>query len=69
MAAMLVGMASPEAKRRGEAILAALLANNLDLPDLGKPCSDDLGSYPNGQLPASALCPLWMAPGIQTAPP
>jgi hypothetical protein len=68
MAAMLVGMASPEAKRRGEAILAALLANNLDLPDLGKPCSDDLGSYPNGQLPASALCPLWMAPGEYASP-
>lgn len=63
MAAMLVGMASPEAKRRGEEILAALLANNLDLPQLGQACSDDLASYPNGQLPASALCPLWMAPG------
>lgn len=63
LAAMLVGMASPEAKRRGEAMLAALTANNLDLPDMGKPCSDDISTYPNGQLPASALCPLWMAPG------
>lgn len=68
LAAMLVGMASPEAKRRGEAILAALLANNLDLPDIGKPCSDDLSSYPNGQLPSSALCALWMAPGEYASP-
>ncbi len=62
MAAMLVGLASPEAKARGEAILDALKERNIDLPDLGKPCSDDMGTYPNGQLPSSALCPLWMEP-------
>ena len=68
MAAVLVGMASPEAKRRGEKILAALLENNLDVPDIGSACSDDLSSYPNGRLPASALCPLWMAPGEYAHP-
>ncbi|MFN2320789.1 MAG: D-alanyl-D-alanine carboxypeptidase family protein [Dermatophilaceae bacterium] len=68
MAAMLLGLASPEAKRRGEAILAALLANNLDLPDIDRPCSDDAGLHPNGQFPPSALCPLWEAPGEFAVP-
>ena len=61
LAAMLLGMAAPEAQERGEAIVDALLERNLDVPDLDQPCSTDGGAYPNGQLPASALCPLWMA--------
>jgi len=69
LAAMLVGLASPEAKAKGEAILAALLANNMDIPDLEKPCSDDDSNrHLNGQLPSSALCPLWMAPGESATP-
>jgi zinc D-Ala-D-Ala carboxypeptidase len=68
LAAMLLGLASPEAKAKGEAIVAALIANNMDVPDIEKPCSDDLSSYPNGNLPASALCPLWMAPGEFATP-
>ena len=63
MAAMLLGMASPEAKARGQAIVDALMERNLDLPDIDKPCSNDTAAYDNGQLPASALCPLWHAPG------
>lgn len=62
MASMLLGLASPEAKERGQAILDALTERNLELPELGKPCSNDTNTYPNGHLPASALCPLWMAP-------
>lgn len=68
LAAMLIGLASPEAKERGEKILEALKEHNLDLPDLDKACSDDLDAYPNGQLPASALCPLWMAPEHSARP-
>src|SRR5690606_26259949 len=58
LAVMLLGMASPEAKARGQAILDALIERNLDVPDLDKACSNDMAAYPNGQLPASALCPL-----------
>ncbi|NLJ53339.1 MAG: hypothetical protein GX344_04290 [Intrasporangiaceae bacterium] len=68
LAAMLLGMASPEARERGEAIVDALLERNLDAPDIDEPCSTDFAAYPNGQLPASALCPLWMAPEHFTTP-
>ncbi|HHU10193.1 MAG TPA: hypothetical protein GXZ60_09300 [Intrasporangiaceae bacterium] len=68
LAAMLLGVSSPEARQRGQAILDALIERNIDLPDLDKPCSNDNGIYPNGQLPASALCPLWMAPGEYAIP-
>lgn len=68
LAAMLLGLQSAEAKAKGEAILAVLVANDIDLPDIAKPCSDDSGSYANGQLPGSALCPLWMAPGQVATP-
>lgn len=61
LAAVLLGMSSPEAKARGEALLKELTENNIELPEIDQPCSDDEGVYPNGQLPASALCPLWMA--------
>lgn len=63
LVSILLGMSSPEAKARGEALLRELTDNNIELPDLSRPCSDDEGVYPNGQLPASALCPLWMADG------
>jgi zinc D-Ala-D-Ala carboxypeptidase len=62
LAAMLVGLSSEAAQAKGEEILQALMAEHAALPDLDKPCSDNTGAYPNGQLPSSALCPLWMAP-------
>lgn len=68
VAAMLLGMVSPEARERGEAIVEALLERNLDVPDVDQPCSTDAGVYPNGQLPATALCPLWMAPDHYASP-
>jgi zinc D-Ala-D-Ala carboxypeptidase len=43
----------------------------LDAPlvtDTGPPCTGDLGSYPNGRLPASALCPLYAAAGQSLRP-
>ncbi|MDO5503384.1 MAG: M15 family metallopeptidase, partial [Actinomycetia bacterium] len=61
LAVMLVGMQSPEAKQRGEAILEALIENNIEIPEVGRPCSDDESTYANGTLPATALCPLWGA--------
>ena len=63
LAAVLLGMGSPEAKARGEALLKELTENNIELPEIDRPCSDDEGVYPNGQMPPSALCPLWMAEG------
>jgi hypothetical protein len=68
LAAVLLGMASPEARARGQALLEELMENNIELPDLDRPCSDDESVYPNGQLPSSALCPLWMAEGEFAAP-
>ena len=68
LAALLLGMTSPEAKARAEALVKELTENNIDLPDLDQPCSDDEGVYPNGQLPARALCPLRMAEGHFATP-
>ena len=68
LAAVLLGSLSPQAKARGEALLKELTEHNIELPDLDRPCSDDEGIYPNGQLPSRALCPLWMADGESAIP-
>jgi hypothetical protein len=68
VASILVGARTPEAKVAAQRLRDALSASVLETADIGKPCTDDDGVYPNGQLPASALCPVWGAEGERLAP-
>lgn len=68
LVALLVGIQTPEAKAAYEDLMAELKRSGQDLGEIGATCSSDEGVYPNGMLPASALCPLWMAPGEMLRP-
>lgn len=68
IAAVLVGARTPEARAAAEMLRDALAGASYDITSIGKPCSDDTSTYPNGMFPASALCPLWGAPGERLAP-
>lgn len=68
IAAVLVGARSPKAKAAAERLRAALVAASGEVTDIGEPCTDDTGLYPNGLYPPSALCPLWGAPGESLSP-
>jgi hypothetical protein len=68
VASILVGARTPEARAAAERLRAALTASVIETADIGKPCTDDDGIYPNGQLPSSALCPVWRADGERLAP-
>ncbi|GAA4405307.1 hypothetical protein GCM10023168_18880 [Fodinibacter luteus] len=68
VAAVLVGARTPEAKRAAQRLRDALRSANTELTDVGEPCTDDTTVYPNGLFPASALCPLWGAPGEMLSP-
>ncbi|EAP99063.1 hypothetical protein JNB_02805 [Janibacter sp. HTCC2649] len=67
IAAYLVGIQTPEAKAAYEK-LQKVLGSSLATTGVGKPCSTASSSYPNGLFPASALCPLWQAPGEMLSP-
>jgi hypothetical protein len=67
IAAYLVGIQTPEAKAAYEK-LQKVLGAPIAASGVGKPCSTASGSYPNGMFPASALCPLWQAPGEMLSP-
>ncbi|MEO7269194.1 MAG: M15 family metallopeptidase [Knoellia sp.] len=67
IAAYLVGIQTPEAKAAYEK-LQKVLGSSLATAGVGKPCSTASNAYPNGMFPASALCPLWQAPGEMLAP-
>ena len=62
IAAVLVGARTPKAKEAALRLRDALVAVTGKATDIGEPCSDDAGLYPNGLYPPSALCPLWGAP-------
>lgn len=68
VASILIGARTPEAKVAAERLRDALSASVLETADIGKPCTDDDGVYPNGLLPNSALCPVWGAEGERLAP-
>jgi hypothetical protein len=68
IAGMLVGARSPEARAAAARLRDALSAATFDVTNIGKPCTDDTSSYPNGMIPASGLCPVWGAPGERLAP-
>jgi hypothetical protein len=64
----LVGARTPQAQAAAERLRAALSSAVVETADIGKPCSDDTGDYPNGLFPQSALCEVWRAPGERLAP-
>ncbi|MFQ6172421.1 D-alanyl-D-alanine carboxypeptidase family protein [Oryzobacter sp. R7] len=68
IANILVGARTPEARAAAAALRDALAAASYDITAIGKPCTGDTAVYPNGMYPASALCPLWGAPGERLAP-
>lgn len=68
VASILVGARTPAAKAAAARLRAALTASVVETASVGKPCTDDSGQYPNGLFPASALCPVWGAPGEMLAP-
>ncbi len=68
VAGFLVGARTEKAQAAAQRLRDALGAASVDTTAIGKPCTDDATMYPNGMMPASALCPLWSAPGQQLAP-
>ena len=59
----------PAARAADELLRQALRRQDLGLlTDTGTPCHADTRSYPNGAIPASALCPLYAAPGQSLRP-
>jgi hypothetical protein len=59
----------PTARAADERLQAALRSRGGQvLTDNSTPCSSDTAPHPNGDLPASALCPLWGAPGQSLRP-
>ncbi len=68
VASILVGARTPKARAAAARLRDALTAASVDVSAIGKPCTDDMNTYPNGLFPPSALCPLWGAPGERLAP-
>ena len=68
LVSLLVGIQTPEAKAAYDELMAELTRSGADVTKIGATCSNDEGYYSNGMLPASALCPLWMAPGEMLRP-
>ena len=48
IASVLVGARSPKAKAAAERLRDALFAVSGEVTDIGEPCTDDTGLYPNG---------------------
>ncbi|MBR7742334.1 D-alanyl-D-alanine carboxypeptidase family protein [Phycicoccus sp. BSK3Z-2] len=68
VANILVGARTPEAKAAAERLRAALSGAVVDTADVGKPCTDETGTFANGLFPSSALCPVWRQPGERLSP-
>lgn len=64
----LAGVLTPQAQKAYAALLTEMHQAGVSPTVVGKPCSDNESTYPNGELPASALCPLWEAPGESLRP-
>lgn len=65
---VLTGTGSPEAAAAYRRLMAELSKNGASATATGATCSNDEAPYPNGQIPASGLCPLWQAPGEMLRP-
>ncbi len=65
---ILAGARTPEAVTAYDALLTEMTRNGQSVAGVGALCSKNDGAYPNGMLPAAALCPLWKAPGESLRP-
>ncbi len=69
ISAALIGARDPKAKAAADKLRTAIQASAIDVvAEIGPPCSKEDGEYPNGMMPAAALCPLWGAPGQSLKP-
>ena len=66
----LIGVPDDSAQGASERLTEALEELGQDVSEfkVAEPCSNDTGSYPNGQIPPAALCPLLGAPGESLRP-
>lgn len=66
----LIGIPDDEAQGASDRLTSALeeLGQDVSQFEDARPCSTNTGSYPNGQIPPSALCPLLGAPGESLRP-
>jgi D-alanyl-D-alanine carboxypeptidase len=68
LVSILAGARTPAAIAAYDALLAEMTKTGQSIGTIGALCSKDEGTYPNGMLPAAALCPLWKAPGESLRP-
>jgi zinc D-Ala-D-Ala carboxypeptidase len=68
VASILVGARTPKARAAAQRLRDALASSSFDTTSIGKPCTDNTTTYANGMIPASALCPIWRAPGERLSP-
>ncbi|WP_270888048.1 D-alanyl-D-alanine carboxypeptidase family protein [Pedococcus sp. 5OH_020] len=68
VAGLLLGSGDPKAMDVSERLLTAAKIPGIHQDGSVKACSTDEGEYPNGQIPVSALCPLYGAPGASLRP-
>ncbi|WP_252973994.1 D-alanyl-D-alanine carboxypeptidase family protein [Janibacter melonis] len=66
----LLGLTDPDAQDAQESLAAAMEKAGQDVSAFegAAPCSDNEGTYPNGQVPPNALCPLIGAAGEMLRP-
>lgn len=69
VSAALIGARDEKAKAAADKLRSAVSAAKVDVvTEIGPACSQEDGVYPNGMMPAAALCPLWGAPGQSLKP-
>lgn len=66
----LIGLPDDKAQGASDRLTTALKSLGQDISEFegAKPCSTNMGSYPNGQIPPSGLCPLLGGPGESLRP-
>jgi hypothetical protein len=65
---LLLGSGDPTARSVAHALSKAVLVPGVSKDGSVKACSSDDGDYPNGHIPASALCPLYGDPAQSLRP-
>jgi hypothetical protein len=68
IAGLLLGSGDAGARDTVAKLRKALIVPGVKVDGSVKPCSTNEGEYPNGQLPASALCPLYGDPAHSLRP-
>ena len=69
LAGLLLGSGDGTSVSAAQGLVDALMAADVSIGDLKlTPCTDNTGTYPNGQFPPSALCPLVGSPGNYLVP-